>query len=209
MAMTPLTAGAARDAIAAKYPDYVKPGPMVTKVLPTRELVEQACGKGAGACAHMGSSTVSLPTNPSASLVNHETLHALTSPKWGDRVPRTVNESVTEYFNRKMGYFAPGGFVSKKAYEGGQPLLDRYIAAKPGREDALAKAYFTGDFSALEALEDRPTFGRAAPGDVLNSRLAQWDSLLKNRRPGASVTIDDEDLPKPPEPPVLRVVPGI
>ena len=188
----PISAGQARDAIANRYPKYVKRGPMTTVSLSPTEL-DRTCGKNAAACAPMGANTVYLPRNPSPDVVAHETMHALTSPAWGDRVPETVNESMTEFMTRRMGYFAEGGGVRTKAYEGGQPLLDRYIRANPAREDALAPAYFTGDFSALEALEDAPPPGKTR-AMMLDQRLASWDLLMANRLPGSSLTIDDEAI---------------
>lgn len=189
----PLSAAAARELVAARFPRYVQAGPMSTMSLSVGQLDAQ-CGKNAGGCAQIGSHTIRVSRDPSPSLVTHETLHALTAPAWGARVPPTVNESMTEYFNRKLGYFPEAGGVMNKPYEGGQPLLSAYVAARPEREDALARAYFTGDFSALEALEDAPPPGQTRR-QALDLRLASWHERLVSRRPGSSLTIDDESLP--------------
>lgn len=193
----PVTAAAIRSELAAKYPGWVDDGPMRSVMLGERPLREQ-CGPAAAACAAMGSESVYLPrSGATPALVAHETLHALTSAGWAARVPSTVNEAVTEYLTRKMGYFEAQGGVRKKAYEGGQQLLADYVAARPDREAALAKAYFTGDFSDLEALEDSSLFGRFLPRSwSLDRRFREFDSALANVRPGTSVTIDDEELPR-------------
>lgn len=195
----PVTAAGVRDELVAKYPAWVRPGPM-TSVSLTRQQISDTCGRGAAACAVMGSHSVWVPREDATpALVAHETMHALTSPEWAKRVPGTVNEAMTEYLTRKLGYFESGGGIRKKAYDGGQQLLADYIAARPEREEALTKAYFTGDFSDLEALEDKPPFGRYEPfrTPAWERRFASFNHALANVKPGASLVRDDEDLPRP------------
>lgn len=184
----PLTAGAAADAIRRRYPRYVTDGPITTHVYPP-DQIPRVCGDGAMACAEPHERRIHVARDAEPFAVNHETLHALTSREWRRRVPSAVDEATTEYFNRRMGYYPTRGGVLSPRYEGGQRLLTAYVAANPAREDALARAYFAGDFRALERL-DRST-PTPMPRDVdvdvdvddrpeasLDRRMAAWASLL-------------------------------
>lgn len=185
----PMTVAASRAAIGARWPNYAKKDAKNNINVVPRAHVEGFCGVGAGACVRYGE--VFLPSDASAWTVNHETLHTLAADRWSDRMRGPVDEAATEYLNRRMGYFPPAGGVQTKAYEGGQRLVSEYIAANPAREDALAKAYFKGDFSDLERLDDY----RAAPGKTsFETRMADWTRQLENKLPDGSVTVDDEYL---------------
>lgn len=114
-----------------------------------------------------------------------------------------MNEAVTEFLTRRMGRFPPDGtLLHAKAYEGSQRLISDYVAANPAREDALAKAYLTGDFGDLDRLEDASMRGSvfAMLHGPSAQRFRDWDARLANVLPGSSLTIDDETLSPPPLP---------
>lgn len=218
-----LTPGMARLNVARLYPGIpLRPTPQVQLV--EGGAMEETCGKHSVACARPTEGTIFITDKARADIVQHEVNHGLTSDKWMMIAPATVNEGVTEYFTRRLGYFAPDGGVRTKAYEGAQHLIDDYVNEKPGRELALAKAYFGGDFSDLEMLETKsarvdfrdfePPPGNATNGLPLESkvadfvnesnrrsgvsamfdRFAQWNELLENKLPGSDVTNDDEAI---------------
>lgn len=188
---TPLTAGGAKNIILRRYPAYVHDGPITTFVR-SPAAIERQCGRNVVGCARLALPLVTLPPDAEPSLVVHETLHTMTSPRWAARAPRTVNEAMTEYFTRRLGYYHVEGGVLPKAYEGGQRLINDYVAGNPAREDALARAYFAGDFGPLEALEDpRPRDGEDS---LVDRRFGEWDDALVNQLRGSSVAVDDEEL---------------
>lgn len=189
-----LTPAMARLNVARRYPELkLKPTPEAS-ILEANELAAR-CGPHSAACAWPPTDEVFLSDTAQAEIVQHEVDHALSSDAWFKRVPDTVNEGVTEYFARHLGYFPEDGF-SGKAYEGLQPVLDVWIREKPERELALAKAYFTGDFSDLERLDSNwSSMGvHGESGGPLDKRFADWHNLLRNKLPGSDVTFDDEEV---------------
>jgi hypothetical protein len=134
-----------------------------------------------------------MPQGTSSAVVYHETLHTMTSDGWNHRVGKgPTNEAMTEYLTRKAGYFETGTGFGTKAYEGGQRLLDEYIKENPAREDALAKAYFTGDFSDLDRLETLPAPAQSWK-KPFDSRIALWEKQMENKL-GGGTTYDDEQI---------------
>lgn len=187
-----LTPEQARDEVKKTFPGLTDPKkPMKVDRLNDADL-SKACGKSGVACAQPFTGRIFLPAGKGgegSALVMHETLHAMSSPKWLAAVPPPVNESMTEYLTRKMGYFRTGEQVLEKGYEGGQPLIDAWVKGGAGREAALTKAYFTGDMSDVKKLD--PSFDKT---------LADWGKKLTNVKPGSSLNRDDESLPPEPEP---------
>jgi hypothetical protein len=189
-----LTPDQARAAAMARYPGLVNAAKEIRVNLVHGAQLLKQCGEGAAACARPDLGAVWLEAGAEPSIVAHETMHALTSPGWMRRVPATVNEPMTEYLARDLGYYRQqDGILTSKAYEGGQRLLSEYIEGKPGRKEALVKAYFSGDFSDLEKLDSD-----------IDARMKSWDALMKNTRPGSSVVIDDEALPEPEPGPIFN-----
>ena len=184
-----LTPADAQSLIAQRYP-------VAGKAKFRTEVVASAALKGAAGVYLQEQKKVLVSERAPARVVMHEVMHATSSPAWFERAPGNVNEAMTEYFTRKLGYSSPGVAMTKP-YEGGQRLLSDYIAANPAREDALAKAYFEGDFSALEGLEDSlPTQIRnyTMPRDtpMIDRRFLMWNLELSS---GHGPLVDDEDLP--------------
>lgn len=194
--------------IQAKFPRYIdEQRPLRVHVVSKEDITRAAPGAGAYA-TYAGD--IYIPADASLRTVTHEVLHALTAPGWSRRVPTTVNEAVTEFMTRRLGRFPPEGtLLNAKAYEGGQRLISDYVAANPAREDALAKAYLTGDFGDLDRLEDASM--RGAPFSLRSpsaQRFRDWDARLRNVLPGSSELVDDEVLSPPPPAVPLPVEPG-
>lgn len=82
---------------------------------------------------------------------HHEAIHMYDSPEWGKRIDLEhrggpLNEAVTQYFTQQVGYpEAPDSNLKPAYVEGSQLVRQRYS------EDALARAYFQGDFSKMDS----------------------------------------------------------
>jgi hypothetical protein len=81
-------------------------------------------------------------------VVHHETLHRLASPEWDRKIDvaqggHNLDEAVTEHFTRKMGYTTDRD--AEPIYRNGPDVI-----AKRYSDDALARAYFSGDLSKME-----------------------------------------------------------